>query len=114
RADGELFQEVWVAPALNVSSDLNPSRYVAVQRTLGTAVAGKVGNEYSALYANDEYRKLLEKGFILKMVNHHGAGTFERIATSIRQADIPASVFDVPPSYRKVRLADVLPAPKGS
>jgi hypothetical protein len=114
RADGDLFQEVWVAPTLDVSSDLNPNRYVAVQRTLGTGMTGKVGNQYSALYANDAYRKLLEKGFILKMINHHAAGTFERAATSMRQTDIPASVFEVPSSYRKVRLADVLPAPKGS
>jgi hypothetical protein len=111
RADGDLFQEVWVAPALDVSGDLNPNRYFAVQRALATGMTGKVGSEYNALYANDEYRKLLEKGFILKMVNHHGGGSFQRIATSIRQADIPASQFEVPAAYRKVPLADVLPAP---
>ena len=114
RADGDLFQEVWIAPALNLSSDLDPTRYFAIQRTLGTAMTGKVGEQYNALYANEDYRKLLEKGFVLKMVNHHSGGSFERVATSIRQADVPANQFDVPASFRTVKLVDVLPAPKGS
>jgi hypothetical protein len=111
RANGELFQEVWVAPALDMSRDLDPGRYFALQRQLGVGMAGKAAAEYNALYASDDYRKLLEKGFILKMVNHHGVGTFERAATSMRQADVPTGQFEVPATYRKVQLTEVLPAP---
>lgn len=111
RANGELFQEVWVAPALDVSRDLDPERSFTLQRQLNSAMAGKSAGQYNALYANDEYHKLSEKGFILKVVNHHGAGTFERSATSMRQADVPANLFEVPATYRRVQLADVLPKP---
>lgn len=109
--NGELFQEIWVAPSLDVSADLNWDRYLADQRKLSAAMLGKSGEAYSALYFNDEYRKLLAKSFALKTVVHHIAGGFERAATSVRQADVPASDFEVPESYRKVRLTDVLSAP---
>lgn len=111
RADGDLFQEIWVAPALDVSSDLDPDRYLALQRKLSAGMMGKSSRQFNALYMDDEYRKILAKAFVLKVLTHHVAGSFERVATSMRQADVPASQFDVPAAYRKVALADVLPAP---
>jgi hypothetical protein len=116
RAGGDLFEEIWVAPALNVSSDLDPSRYMTVERKLGMSISGKPGEQYNALYASDEYRKLLENAFVLKMVNHYGTGSFQRAATSMQKADVPAKQFAVPAAYRKVQLGDVValptPAPK--
>jgi hypothetical protein len=111
RANGELFQEFWVAPSLDVSGDLDPNRFFAVQQKLSTATAGKSAEQYKALYRDEDYRALLAKAFVLKIVNHHIGGEFNRTATSIRQAEVPDSTFQVPPTYRKVRLADVLPAP---
>lgn len=115
-ADGELFQEIWVAPTMDVSGDLDPNRYFAVQRKMSTTMMGKSAGQYNALYLNDEYRKLIEKAFVLKIVTHHLAGSFERSATSVSQAEVPASQFEVPEAYRKVRLSDLLseptPAPK--
>jgi len=114
RTDGDLFQEVWVAPALDVSSELDPGRYLALQTKLGAVMMGKAAGQYNALYFNDEYRKLMEKGFVVKTVTHHIAGSFERTATSVRQADVPSSQFDVPDGYRRVNLSDVLSAPTPS
>jgi hypothetical protein len=84
RSDGELFQEVWVAPSLDVSGDLNLDKYLAEQRKLSTPMLGKSSGPYNALYRSEEYRKLLDKSFALKLVTHHIAGGFERVATSFQ------------------------------
>lgn len=110
-ANGELFQEIWVAPALDLSSDLNFDSFLAVQRKMGAARKGKSADAYNALYVNEDYRKLLEKAFVLKAITHHIAGGYERAATSIQQAEVPADQFTVPERYRKVRLSDVLTSP---
>lgn len=111
-ADGELFQEIWVAPTMDVSGDLDPNRYFAVQRKMTSTMMGKSAGEYNALYLNDEYRKLTEKAFVLKIVTHHMGGSFERSATSVSKTEVASSQFEVPEAYRKVRLLDVLGAPQ--
>jgi hypothetical protein len=120
QVDGTLFQEIWIAPTLDVSADLNPERYFAVQRKMSAAMLGKAAGQHNALYLNEEYRKLLSNAFVLKAVTHHLAGGFERVATSMKESEVADSQFEVPDSYRKVRLSDVLDqpaaaaAPKGS
>ena len=115
RVNGELFQEIWVAPSLNVSSDLDLDRFLDFQRKMSAGMMGKSASSYNALYLSDDYRKLLQNAFVLKVVTHHSAGSFERTATSVRQAGVAASQFQVPDAYRRVKLADVLaPPPQGS
>lgn len=111
RVDGELFQELWVAPALNVSADWNLDQRIAVQRKMSANMIGKSAAAYNAIYRNDEYRNLLAKGFMLKEIARHLAGGSERVATVVQQGEIPATSFEIPADYRKVRLADVLEAP---
>jgi hypothetical protein len=111
RAAGDLFQEIWVAPGLDMSSDLDIDRFLALQRQLSAGMVGKAAGQYNALYRDDEYRKLLEKATALKIITHHMGGSFEHTATSVRQAEVASSQFTVPESYRKVTLSDVLPAP---
>ena len=111
RVDGTLFQEIWVAPTLDMSPDLNVDRYLAIQRKMSAAMQGKSSGQYNALFFNDEYRKLIEKAFVLKVVAHHLGGGFERIATSVQQTDVPAGQFEVPDTYRRVNLIDVMAAP---
>jgi hypothetical protein len=72
---------------------------------------GKSSGPYNALYRSEEYRKLLDKSFALKLVTHHIAGGFERVATSFQAAEVPASEFQIPESYKRVRLEDVFNAP---
>jgi hypothetical protein len=111
KANGELFEEIWVAPALDMSSDLNVDKYLAVQRKLAAAKRGSSGERINATYLNEEYRKVLEKSVALKVVVHHIAGGYERIATSVKQVDVPATDFSVPNQYRRVRLTDLMPPP---
>jgi len=110
KVDGQLFEELWIAP-LDLSADINYDRYLASQLKNSAAMLGKSAEAYNAVYRNPEYRRLTEKATVLKNVTHHLAGKFERTATSVQQRDLPASTFEVPESYRKVRLSDVLEKP---
>jgi len=110
KVDGELFQELWVAP-VDVSADLDFNRFLAQQRKISAGMVGRAATQYNAVYASDEYRKLLEKTFVLKMKAHHLGGGFERTATSIKQTEVAPTQFQVPEAYRKVNLSDVMPKP---
>jgi hypothetical protein len=105
----ELLLEVWLAEDIKVSSDLDPKRFLEYESRLTEAMLGNSAKPFAALYRSEEYGKLLERGYILKSVTHHRAGTYEREVTEIRSADVPATDFDVPENYRRVRLADVMP-----
>jgi len=109
---GENFQEMWFAEDVDVSSDLDPDKFLAYQRTMSTSMQGQAGSRYKALYRNDDYRKLVSKGFALEVITRHIAGGFDRTVTAIRREDIPSSVFEIPEHYRRVALADVLPMPE--
>jgi len=111
KVDGELFQEFWFAPGLNLSADLDAAKYLAQQEKTGAGMAGKSAKAHNALYHDPQYRALMEKGFVLKSVVHHLAGGYERVATSVAQKDVPASVFAVPEDYRRVRLDDLFDPP---
>ena len=111
-SDGEPFQEMWVAENVDVSSDLDPDRFLAYQRKMGAGMLGQSSGRYNALYRNEDYKKLVSKGFALEIVTRHIGGGFDRTVTAIRREDIPASTFEVPESYRRVSLADVLPKPE--
>lgn len=112
RVNNELFEELWVAEDLNLSGDLNAKKFLAYQQKMGGAMLGNSATSYNALYHSDEYKKLLEKGFVLRSITHHIAGGFERKAVAVKQEEIPGSEFEVPDSYRRVRLSDVFPTGK--
>jgi len=110
RVGGDLYEEVWIAP-LDVSADLDGARFMAQQQKLAAARSGKSAAAGNAVYRTPEYAKLFEKGLALKTVSHHASGTFERKATAVKQAEVSAAAFEVPESYRKVRLSDLLDPP---
>jgi len=108
RADDEIFQEIWLAPTLNLARDIDVDKYLEYERKMSIFMLGKSGKLFNALYRNDEYRKLLGTGFVLETTTRHIAGGYEQVATDFKESEIPAGEFEVPESYRRVRLADVL------
>ena len=114
RVNNELFEELWIADDLDLSSDLDAKKLVAYQRKMSAAMQGNSAKSYNAVYYSPDYQKLLEKGFALRSITHHIAGAFERKATQIKQVEIPGSEFEVPQTYRRVRLNDVFPTGKTS
>ena len=114
RVNNEPFEELWLAEDLDLSSDLDPKKFLAYQKKMSAAMLGNSAASYNALYHSPEYQKLLQKGFILQSITHHIAGGFERKAVALKRAEIPDGEFEVPDSYRKVRLTDVFSAGKTS
>jgi hypothetical protein len=110
KAQGEVLLEVWLAEDLKVASDLDPKLFLDYESRISETMLGSGAKPFVALYRNDDYRKLLDSGYVLKSITHHRAGSYEREVTEIRSEDVPATAFDVPDSYRRVRLADVLPS----
>jgi hypothetical protein len=104
-----LFQEIWLAEDIDMKGDLDPEKFLAYQRRMGGALLGRSAGPFNALHRSKGYAELLQKGFVLESIVHHGAGGFEKKATAVRTADIGASQFEVPESYRRVRLAEVFP-----
>ena len=107
RVNDELFQEVWVATDLDLTDDLDPKKVAEYQQTASRGMIGNSAKPYNALYRSPEYVKLLKKGFALKTLIHHIAGSFEQSAKSVRESDIAPASFRVPKDYRRVRLQDV-------
>jgi len=108
-SNGELFQEIWLAEDIDMTSDLNPKKFLDYQVKMSRGMLGKSSGPFNALYRSNEYSELLKKGFVLDSTVHHASGGFEKKATAIQRADIPAGQFVVPESYRRVRLRDVFP-----
>jgi hypothetical protein len=111
KVDGELFQEIWLTTGLSVSADLDAAKFFAQQEKTGAVMMGKSSKQYNALYHDAQYRGMVERGFILRNVVHHLAGGFERVATSVKQEEVPVSAFEVPESFRRVRLSDLFDPP---
>jgi len=111
-SNAELFQELWIAEGIDISADLSVEQQLTQQRKLHAGMVGKSAGPFNALYRNEEYKKLLEKSFVMEQVTHHGAGKFERTVTALRQTEIAPEEFAVPESYKRVRLADVFPQNK--
>jgi len=107
KVDDVLFEELWIADDLNLSSDMDAKKVLAYQKKMSAAMLGNSATAYNAVYNSPEYQKLIEKGFVLRSVTHHIAGGFERMAVEVKNVEIPESEFVVPDNYRKVRLSDV-------
>lgn len=108
RADGEVFQEIWVAAGLDVTRDIDLDKYLEYERKMSAFMLGKSGRIFTSLYRNEDYRKLLQGGFVLQSTTRHIAGGYEQVATDFKESDVAPAEFEVPDSYRRVRLADVL------
>jgi hypothetical protein len=106
-SDGKLFQEVWLTTALNISSDLDPKKYVACQARISTGMVGASAADFNALYRSPDYLTFLSSGVVLKTITHHIAGTYTQEVRSITRADIGDNEFDVPGGATKVSLGDL-------
>ena len=105
QVNGDLFEEIWVAP-LDMSADLNPDRFNRAAAEDQRRDAGQVGRRSTTRSTGTtSTASCSDKALMLKIVTHHLAGSFERTATSVKQARRPGVDVQVPDSYRKVRLS---------
>lgn len=112
KINDELFQEVWVAPELDLTNDIDPEKYVKYQQKTSRGMIGASSKPFNAMYRSPAYLDLLRKGFALETLTNHIAGSFEQSARSVRKSSVDSSTFEAPEDYRRVRLDDVFKMPE--
>jgi hypothetical protein len=102
--DGELLEELWLAPKLEVAREIDLAAFVsALQKMLGGGAGLNQGYE-----ENEEYRKLRGVGYPLRQVLYFVGEKSTLEVTSVTIQEFPASDFAVPKGFAKVGYVDLL------
>jgi len=102
--DGELLEELWLAPKLDVSREVDLGAYqAALQKMLGGAAAASQGYEES-----EAYRRLRAVGYPLRQVLYFVGEKTTLQVTSVAVETLPASDFAVPKEYKRIGFTDLL------
>jgi len=102
--DGELLEELWVAPTLDVGREIDQAAFgAAMQKMLGGTNSANQGYEDSP-----GYRKLRAGGYPLRQVLYFvGEKTTLEVAEIAAEA-IPAAKFAVPEGFKKTGYVELL------
>jgi hypothetical protein len=101
---GELLEELWLAPKLEVAREIDLAGFVAaLQKMLGGGAGLNQGYEES-----EEYRKLRGAGYPLRQVLYFVGEKSTLEVTSVVIQEFPASDFAVPKGFAKVGYVDLL------
>lgn len=104
RVDGELIEELWVAPKVAVAAEVDPAAFAAAMgRMLGEGTGAGQGYEESAAY-----RALRAAGFPLRQVLHFIGEKSTLEVTAVAVQDFPAGDFAVPKGFTRVGYAELL------
>ena len=102
--DGELLEELWLAPKLEVAREIDLAAFVAaLQKMLGGGAGLNQGYE-----ENEEYRKLRGVGYPLRQVLYFVGEKSTLEVTSVTIQEFPESDFVVPKGFSKVGYVDLL------
>jgi len=108
RVDAQLFQEVWVAPDLQLGADLDPRQLQEFEHRISRALAGRRRKIHEALSRDPGYTALYQKGFPLRSRSFFGRAVVGREVWRIAPAEVPAGEFAVPGGFMKVLLPHLL------
>jgi len=102
--DGELLEELWLAPKLEIGREIDLAAFgVGMQKMLGG------GGELSQGYEESEaYRKLRATGYPLRQVLYFVGEKSTLEAKSVTIQGFPPSDFAVPTGFTKVGYAELL------
>ena len=102
--DGELLEELWLAPKVNVSSEVDLGAYqAALQRMLGGAAAASQGYEES-----EAYRRLRSTGYPLRQVLYFVGEKTTLEVTAVAVETLPASDFAIPKGFTRIGYTELL------
>jgi len=102
--DGELLEELWLAPKLEVAREIDLAAFVAaLQKMLGGGAGLNQGYEES-----EEYRKLRGTGYPLRQVLYFVGEKSTLEVTSVATQEFPATDFAVPKGFAKVGYVELL------
>jgi len=99
-ADGELYEEVWLARDPELLAELGDTKALARFEACASRMMGG-----DTVEASPEYMELMQSGWLLKSVEH-GEGVAEVMleVSRIEERSIPGSEFEVPAGYEEVPL----------
>jgi hypothetical protein len=102
--DGELIEELWIAPKLAVAAEVDQAAFAAaMSKMLGEGMGAGQGYEQSAAY-----RALRATGFPLRQVLHFVGEKSTLEVTAVAVQDFPAADFAVPKGFTRVGYAELL------
>jgi hypothetical protein len=102
--DGELIEELWVAPKVDVAAEVDAAAFAsAMQKMLGSGLSAGQGYEESAAY-----RALRASGYPLRQVLYFVGEKSVLEVTSVSVQSIPATDFGVPKGLTRVGYAELL------
>jgi hypothetical protein len=102
--DGELLEELWLAPKLEVAREIDLTAFMtALQKMLGGGAGLNQGYEQS-----EEYRRLRAAGYPLRQVLYFVGEKSTLEVTSVAVQAFPASDFAIPKGFAKVGYVQLL------
>ena len=102
--DAELIEELWVAPKIDVASEVDPALFAAAMRKmLGESMSVGQGYEDSPAY-----RALRAAGYPLRQVLYFVGEKSTLEASAVAVESLPAGDFAVPQGFARVGYAELL------
>jgi hypothetical protein len=102
--DGELIEELWIAPKVDVAAEVEPAAFAtAMRKLLGDGMSVGQGYEESAAY-----RALRAAGYPLRQVLYFVGEKSTLEVSAVSVATFPASDFAVPKGFARVGYAELL------
>ena len=111
--DGELREEIWVTEEINLSEEVDISKFMEF---LGKTSMGGGGSEEDddAYKWSNNYLGLMSKGFWTKNISYtSGMEPSFEILKEATQVDIPASDFEPPSGSKKVGFMELFQSMMG-
>jgi len=110
-ADGELYEELWLANDKALMADCEAVMKMLGEFTSCTESISSMGSAPSA-EASPEYTKIFGMGMIVKSVGHHEDETGNPDGISeIAKKDIPDATFELPNGYKAASFAEIFGMP---
>lgn len=102
--DGELLEELWVAPKVDVEREANPAAFaVALQKMLGGGSGVDQGYE-----SDPAYVKVRTAGYPLRQVLYFVGEKSSLEVKAVEQVAVPDAEFAIPPGFAKIGYAELL------
>jgi len=100
--EGQPFMEVWIAPKIDVSKDIDAKKMTAMMGSLSPQDSGHNP------FASPEVQALWQKGYPLRQTLHFMGQATTVEAQKVEKKSLPSSDFSVPSGYRKVGFMEVM------
>ncbi len=122
--DGDKYQDIWIASDISMDDEMKKLRldkFQLMQKRMEKCM--DASNEEMGMMADPldspEYKKLVEKGFVMKEVYHTGGfsgpeGDETTEVVRLEKKSISSSEFKIPAGYKKVPIIDLFKGMMGA